>query len=399
MKRIINRIFIAIFAIMCNIRNRIWVQASSHNQKDILIVFQQLFGDAILISNSLFSYTKLFPKEKGYRIILLGRPSVVDFMQSVLPIPDDITLKKLDFKRFVNDFKYFRMVVKEYGASTSITIVPGTSLSAELFCTACNSKRRIGLVQSIPRKWPPKMVLFLKTAYTEMVRPPKEFMVLQRHRLLLNSLGLDSYKARLPRLLPQPKIIDGDPYCVVCPGASVMEKCWPTDRFIAIIDYIIERFHYDIHLCGGMEEAEFGRAILANARYPGHVINRIGNTTFAEWSAIVQHAELVIGNDSATVHLAAASRRLAICITGVYDKFQFFPYRVDVLEKEDVLPISILYDMPCASCRTRGYYSGYKNPQCKTAIQEHKAALCIDAITVEAVKEKIDQLLLKDGCF
>lgn len=38
-------------------------------------------------------------------------------------------------------------------------------------------------------------------------------------------------------------------------------------------------------------------------------------------------------------------------------------------------------------------FAGYGNPQCKGAIKAGKCALCIDAISVEMVKTKIDTLL------
>ena len=62
---------------------------------------------------------------------------------------------------------------------------------------------------------------------------------------------------------------------------------------------------------------------------------------------------MVIGNDSATLHIAAAHRVKAICIAGIYDKFQFFPYLVDELDEGDRLPEEIFLYMPWAFCRTR----------------------------------------------
>jgi ADP-heptose:LPS heptosyltransferase len=61
---------------------------------------------------------------------------------------------------------------------------------------------------------------------------------------------------------------------------------------------------------------------------------------------------MVIGNDSATLHIAAAHRVKAICIAGIYDKFHFFPYLVDELDEGDRLPETVYVDMPCAYCRT-----------------------------------------------
>ena len=106
----------------------------------------------------------------------------------------------------------------------------------------------------------------------------------------------------------------------------------------------------------------------------------------------MEYAELVLGNDSATLHIAAAYRRKCICVAGVYDKFQFFPYLVDELEDEGNLPITIYKDMPCAYCRTKGYFAGAGNYQCQSAIKLGKCALCIEEITVEEVKRVIENI-------
>lgn len=387
-KLLFNQCLIAGCAIATNLYNRL--KKTHGDEKIVLIVFHQIFGDAIVFSNSLKGYTDLFARRMGYKILLVARPSIIKFMRDTIFIPKDIEIEIVDFKRFLEDFSYYKIIRRKYYNLADTIIVPGTSLSGEIFSVACNAKRRIGLVSSIPVKWPPIMALFQKLAYTETIWPEKDMMMLQRHRLLLNYLGLHEYKAKLPQLLPQENIVNEERYCVICPGASKTEKCWPIERFIEIINYLIDRYSMEVHLCGGVDEVRFEEIILNAVKNPSRVHSHIGRTTFSEWSAIVQHAGLVLGNDSATMHLAAASGRKAICIAGVYDKFQFFPYKVDCLGIGERLPTTILHDMPCAWCRTRGYFSGYQNAKCKKQIEEGKCTLCIDEITVNQVIEEID---------
>lgn len=387
-KLLVNRTMIVVDAIL---RSRIKV--SKPYEKNVVIVFQQIFGDALVISNSLEQYMRLFPKEEGYSVTFVARPSVVKFMRDIVDIPRGIVVENLDYKKFLEDYLYYKECIKKYRAKADVLLVPGTSMSAEIFSTACNTKRRIGLIRSIDVTKPFINCLFAKLAYTETVRPRKEDMMLQRHRQFLNYLGAKDYKAKLPVVSKKSKIIKANKYCVMCPGASKTEKCWPTDRFVEIADYIIEKYDMDIHLCGGAEEIEYENHILSISKYKERIISHIGKTNFSDWSAIVQHAELVVGNDSATMHLAVASRRKAICFAGAYDKYQFFPYQVDKLEQEDILPITMLMDMPCEWCRTIGYDAGYGNAECKRRIEEGLCASCIDLITVQAVKSKVDLLM------
>ncbi|MCC8136720.1 MAG: hypothetical protein LIO76_01410 [Clostridiales bacterium] len=364
-----------------------------NSNRRVLIVFQGLFGDAIVIQNSLKEYTRLFPKKDGYEITLLVRESVHRFMESVLILPKDITLESVDFTTFVNNYSYFRSVINKYGNAIWLLIAPGSSLSGEIFASASNATRKVALKRCKDVTKPITMAIFSRIAYTEEVRPQKEDMMLLQHRKLLQYLGDINYQARLPQLLKKERFVKDERYCVICPGASKEEKCWPIERFSEIADFIIEKYDMNIHLCGGMDEIAYEHKFLSSIKNTDRIVSHIGKTTFSEWSAIVQYAEIVVGNDSATIHLAAASRRKAICIAGLYDKYLFFPYKVDQLEEEDVLPITVMTEMPCEWCRTIGYYAGYGNKDCKKRINANQCALCIDTITVQSVKTEIDKLM------
>ena len=138
--------------------------------------------------------------------------------------------------------------------------------------------------------------------------------------------------------------------------------------------------------CSGKKDSE---KLIELCQYKDRIINHVGDTTFGDWSAIVQHAAIVIGNDSATLHIAAATKRKCICITGIYDKYQFFPYKVDELSEGEILPVTVIKEKSCAYCRTKGYFAGYGNKQCKSMIKKGKCALCIDEISVDDVKDVI----------
>jgi ADP-heptose:LPS heptosyltransferase len=378
-------------AVLYYLRNRIF-HKQNKNEKNVLILFQQVFGDAVLVSDSLKYYEKLYPPDQGYTVTFVCKPAILKFMKEVVMLPKNIKYEVLDFKRIQTDVAYFHAMIKKYGTDYGVVIVPGTSYSAELFSICSTASIKKGLLPSIPRTNPRFLVWLQKKAYTSIIRPDKDLMMLQRHRLLLNRLGLDDVKARLPRLLPQLNSIR-EQYCVICPGSSMDFKIWPMERFASVADYVIEKYALTVYLCGGSGEEKFAEKIKLLSKYPEKIISRIGNTAFAEWSALVQYARLVIGNDSATLHLAAAARTPAICIAGVYDKFQFFPYKVDVLEDGDFLPITIYKEMPCEWCRTIGYEAGYGNKKCRKRISENKCVCCIDKITVDEVLAKVDEVL------
>lgn len=381
-----QRLLIALYALWRNLINRFSFQKGQ--KEKVLIIFQQVFGDAVVLTSTLQGYVDLFVKQKGWKITLLCLPSVKRFLEEVAPVPKEIYVEAVDFKRLANDFRYFKTIVKQYDYSAELTVVPGSSMSAELLSTTLAVKRRVGMVNVFPRNWPPPMALFYRLAYTEPIVPDKGSMMIQRHRITLQYLGLKDYQGKLPNLKVQQRIIKGD-YCVICPGASTPVKRWPTERFAKVADYLIESRGWEVHVCGGIDEEVNYLKMIAASNHPEKIISHVGKTTFAEWSAIIEYAKLVVGNDSATLHIAVGHRVPAVCIAGVYDKFQFFPYKVDCLDEGDALPVTVYVDKPCEYCRTKGYFAGYGNKACRKAIKDRECALCINDITIDMVTSLI----------
>ncbi len=387
-KRLINKALIASDSLLRAVIRRKKITAP----RKVLVVLQQVFGDAIVISGSLKEYPKIFA---GYDVVFVARPSVIKFLKAVMPSADELHFEAVDFKRFIEDYGYYREISGKFRGSAEILIVPVSTPSAEIFSCANDSPRKIASVRPTDIKSSLLMSALAKYSYTEKIRPDKNEMTLQRHRQLINYLGDKDFRARLPRLKSEPKIITEEHYCVVCAGASKSERWWPVERFAEIIAFINEEYNMNVHLCGGQDESEIGARLQAIVKYPERVINHIGRTNFAEWSSIVQHSDLVVANDSATAHMAAAHRVKTVCIIGVYE-FVIFPYKVDVLDEGDRLPLCVYRDMPCEYCRDKGYFAGSLNAECQTRINEGKCALCIDAVTVEDVKNAIIKIM-KEG--
>ena len=383
-----QRVKIALYALTTYLQNKFRIQPKN---KLVLIVFQQVFGDSVLLLPALQGYMELYHKRRGYEVTMICKPAILRFLQDIAELPKGLHVEAIDFKRLFDDYAYFKEVVNKYRYYAEIVIAPGSSLSADLLITTLCTNQRYGQISCYRTRKPLQLALFQRLAYTDAVISPAGMMKIQAHRLMLNYLGLIDYKGKLSSLRPQPKIIESR-YCIICPGASTAIKCWPIERFRDIADWLIDTYNIDIYLCGGAPEREASNKLIATSCHKERIHNKVGDTSFKEWASIVEYAELVLGNDSATLHIAAAYRRKCICVAGVYDKFQFFPYLVDELEDEGNLPITIYKDMPCAYCRTKGYFAGAGNYQCQSAIKLGKCALCIEEITVEEVKRVIENI-------
>jgi len=130
----------------------------------------------------------------------------------------------------------------------------------------------------------------------------------------------------------------------VAPGARWETKCWLPDRYAETID----RLHgssADVGcvLLGGPEEAALCADIAA--RCLTGPLDLAGKTSLGALAAVIERADLVICQDSATAHLAAALERPLVCITGPTNPLRTGPYR----RIDDV----VWLEPDCAPCYLR----------------------------------------------
>lgn len=107
--------------------------------------------------------------------------------------------------------------------------------------------------------------------------------------------------------------ISGAPFRVgLCPGAEYgPAKRWPLEYFRRVMEAFSsttsESLKRDIEvewvLLGTPSEADLGAALIDG--FSGNVENKIGKTSLAELIATVRHLDLLLTNDTGTMHLAA----------------------------------------------------------------------------------------------
>lgn len=85
-------------------------------------------------------------------------------------------------------------------------------------------------------------------------------------------------------------------------GASSADKVYPADRWVSVLDQL--NFEGEILLVGSQNERPLADTVLAQAKNK-LVINRVGATTLPELMYELAQSRLLIGADSAPVHMAA----------------------------------------------------------------------------------------------
>jgi len=133
-------------------------------------------------------------------------------------------------------------------------------------------------------------------------------------------------------------------FAVLLPGANWKSKRWPVEHFAALVEPLRQRFGLESAVVGAAGDKELA------AQVPGS-IDLTGRTNLRQLVALMERAEIVIGNDTGPLHIAAALRRPMVSIYGPTNPDYTGPYgRLDTVLRN---PISC---SPCLSSRCKYFH-------------------------------------------
>ena len=89
----------------------------------------------------------------------------------------------------------------------------------------------------------------------------------------------------------------------LCPGSKWRSKIWPEERFAELGRRLLKEFGLFPVVFGGTEDRELGERLIA---YFGSGANAAGSLNVREAAAALTYCQLYVGNDTGTMHMAAA---------------------------------------------------------------------------------------------
>ncbi len=124
------------------------------------------------------------------------------------------------------------------------------------------------------------------------------------------------------------------PLITLLPGAARgPSKRWPAKHFIALANRLRSDQGATVMLAGGPGDA----ALCTQIATASGALNLAGQTTLAEWAALLKRSDCVVSNDSGGMHLATAVGTPVVTIFGVTDPSKTGPLgRATVLQKSDM---------------------------------------------------------------
>lgn len=169
--------------------------------------------------------------------------------------------------------------------------------------------------------------------------------------------------------------VDWPSFHVACVGASdrVADRSWPADRWAAVLSHAIRRHGWRILLVGTPDERESNACIMRQLAFDGK--DEAGAAwldTTIEFDALLgllSRAVGYIGRDSGPMHLAAASGKPVISVTGGGTWPRFVPLAP--------AGASFCLDVPCAGC---GWFCHLDESFCVTHVPTAPVLEAVDAL-------------------
>ncbi|MDH5201990.1 MAG: glycosyltransferase family 9 protein [Nitrospirota bacterium] len=156
---------------------------------------------------------------------------------------------------------------------------------------------------------------------------------------------------------------------IVHPGTRTELRQWGVENFAEVINSVAEQ--YRIFLIGGPHEDTVIQAILNRLKRSPDIVST--DLSLMEFAALCKFSDLFVGNDSAPIHIAAAT---GVFVIGIYGP-TLSKYCSPWTDKRVLFDLSTV---PCRMCR-----------QDKCIYPEKQA--CLTIVTPKMVIDKIDEIL------
>lgn len=110
----------------------------------------------------------------------------------------------------------------------------------------------------------------------------------------------------------------------LCPGSKWPSKIWPEERFAELGERLLKEFGLFPVIYGGAEDRERGERLTA---YWGSGANAAGELEVRTAAAALSYCRLYVGNDTGTMHMAAAVGTPCVAIFSAQDwPGRWYPY-------------------------------------------------------------------------
>lgn len=383
-----NKIKTLIKYIIFSMIDILTINKKTNNRDDkILLIRIDAIGDSIIWMDSAKEYKKMYPKKK----IVLVCNSIWKDIAEITGYFDEVI--PLEIKRFNKDliyrYKFFKEVKKTKYKKIISPVYSRTFFVVDWLVKNIVADEKIGSVGDCSNI-PFKQKKISDKWYTKLIEADsKEMFELERNAEFIRNLFKKKYCASFSSIefdyqKYSSRVLENKKYCVIFLGASTLKRVYPVKKIVEVLKEI--PVEMAIVLCGSNEEKELSEEFQENFNRKNKIIDLVGETNLIESLAFIKGAKFLIGNETASVHMAVAVKTPSICILGGGHFGRFMPYKLNkklTEEERRILPKVVYKKMECYNC----------NWQCRYPLINDITWKCIYEIEVDDIKNKIFEII------
>jgi ADP-heptose:LPS heptosyltransferase len=176
------------------------------------------------------------------------------------------------------------------------------------------------------------------------------------------------------------KISDNDYLVCLHPGCSAPNSVrqWLPVRYSELADNLVEKYNAKIIFTGVQQDQREVESIRAGMRHSS--VSLVGLTSLRQLISFLDRADLVVGPDTGTLHIACALQTPVVMLMGFADPLETGPYDPRKISRY------VRVDLPCIGCATRA-----PKPQQWEWCKENRPVLCMETLLVERVLKAVEE--------
>jgi heptosyltransferase II len=336
-------------------------------QLKILIVQTAFIGDVVLALPLAQVLRKKLPDAQ---IDFVAIPRAAGLLVNHPAINNIIIFDKRGVDKGV--FGLINLSRKLKSQNYDVAIVPHRSIRSALLVRLAGCKKRIGFSKSAGKK-----------LFTDIVTYPPSMHEVERNLTLLRKMAIvhnekepphvypmDNDKEVVDKILFDEEILNIKKLICVAPGSVWKTKRWMMESYVELVQKLVGT-GFTVGLIGGEDDFHLCNLILKSVDMGG-VFNTAGKLTLLQSAEMIKRCNVLVSNDSAPIHLAAAVNTPVVAIFGAtVPAFGFAPYS----------DRSVVVETDGLKCRPCSIHGGNECPI--------KTFDCMKRITADMVFEKV----------
>jgi heptosyltransferase-3 len=322
--------------------------------KNILLIQLGDIGDVVLSIPAFLTVKKNYPEAN---IVIAVREKAKELVQYLDGVHDVISINQ-DARSFFDEIRYQRAFfsrARGYHFDLAFDFRTGTRGAVLAFLSG--ARERVSFLDH-DSFWRNKLFTTLYPIDYHLPQYVADYYLslplaygLKEHKSPPVIQITSSMEERAKEILDQEKICPAKPVIAIQPFSLWRYKEWDIEKYIQLIQRIIIEYGFTIVLTGSRDEYGRMQMIVDEFRETGHPVrNLAGKTTLAELAAILKLCRLLIGSDSAGMHIAAAVETPTVIIFGPSSPESWAP-------RGDMHTI-VQKEMSCVPCRQKGCDGG-----------------------------------------